>query len=175
MTDSQTATEAFSRQWTAALPALSAYVHSLIPNWEQAEDVLQDAAVVALRRYRDFDPSGVFRAWVFGIVRTLALESRRKVAMTRQRFADDVVELLAVTAERNIDHLADTRQALRACLAGIEGRSRAALHLRYVEGSDYDGIAVRLRMSAVAARKLVSRLHARLRSCIEARLVTEPG
>lgn len=175
MSDGQAATESFSRLWTGALPGLSAYVHSLIPNWEQAEDVLQDAAVVALRRFGDFDPAGVFRAWVFGIVRTLALESRRKVAVARIRFDADVVELLAMTAERHVDHLADTRQALHACLTGVEGRARDALHLRYVEGSDYDGIAAHLRMSTVAARKLVSRLHARLRACIEERLAAGMG
>lgn len=162
--------EQLTRLWTAALPAVSAYVHSLIPNWQQAEDVLQDAAVVVLRRFPEYDPTASFQGWVFGIVRRIALDSRRKVAVARIRFDADVVDLLAVSAAADVDHLAETRQALHACLQDVEGRAREALRLRYVDGLDYAEVATRLQLSGVAARKLVSRLHARLRSCIEARL-----
>ncbi len=161
--------ERFSRHWTAAMPPLAAYVHSLIRDRQLADDVLQDVAVVALRRFSDFDPQRIFQAWVFGIARNLVHEAFRR-SKARSHLPHELIHLLAEDAERGVDHLADVREALRECLRQIQGRARDALRLRYTEGGDYDTIAASLRTSTVAARKLVSRLHARLRACILERM-----
>ena len=162
--------EQFQRWWTAALPSLSIFVHSLVPDAAQAEDVLQDVAVVALRRFADFDRNRSFRGWVFGIAKLTVLSKRREYARSKMLTHTEVVEALAETAERYADDLVEERAALRHCLEEVDGRARDALELRYADGLAFDGIAERLSTSGVAARKMLSRLRERLRECISARL-----
>lgn len=162
--------ELFQRWWTATMPSLSAYVHGLVPRPDEAEDVLQDVAVVALRRFAEYDRDRSFRAWVFGIARHTVLAKRRSFARNRILAHSELVAALTDTAERHADDLLEHRHALRACLQRFDGRSREALRLRYGEHLPFAAVAERLRTSAVAARKLLSRLRARLRACIEARL-----
>ena len=162
--------EQFQRWWTAALPSLSIFVHGMVPDANQAEDVLQDVAVVALRRFDDFDRSRSFRGWVFGIAKLTVLSKRRQYARSKILAHTEVVEALADTAERHADELIDQRAALRQCLQEVDGKARDALELRYADGLAFEDIAERLTTTAVASRKMLSRLRERLRDCITARM-----
>jgi RNA polymerase sigma-70 factor (ECF subfamily) len=56
-----------------------------------AEDLVQEAAVVALGKLNEFDPETSFAAWMGQIVRYLALNERRRRAREREALADSDV------------------------------------------------------------------------------------
>ncbi len=52
---------------------VAAFVLSIIPDFHQAEDVLQQVAVVLVREFGQFDTSRPFLPWALGIARTWLL------------------------------------------------------------------------------------------------------
>ena len=53
-----------------------------------ADDVLQDAAMIGLRKVHEFDPATSFTAWMGGIVRNVARNQARKKARRQTSAAD---------------------------------------------------------------------------------------
>src|SRR5436309_247151 len=83
--------EQFARLWTESQPVVAAFVLSVIPDFHQAEDVLQQVAVVLVREFDRFDASRPFLPWALGIARNLALQSRRDVARRSKHFLSETV------------------------------------------------------------------------------------
>ena len=113
---------------------------------QHAEDVLQDALLRALRAYPRLRHARHLRAWLYRITTTAAIDSHRRAR--RELPTDDVP---AVPTEDTYDD-----GAFEALIAPLPDGARAALRLRFVDDLDYEGIADRLGISAVAARQRVS-------------------
>ena len=56
----QQTSEQLARLWTESQPVVAAYVLSIIPNFHQAEDVLQQVAVALVSEFERFDASRPF-------------------------------------------------------------------------------------------------------------------
>jgi RNA polymerase sigma-70 factor (ECF subfamily) len=113
---------------------------------QDAEDVVQDALLRALRAYPGLTHAEHLRAWLFRVTTTAAIDHLRR----RRR------EL--PTAEPPEQPVTPTYDdgAFEALLEPHSGPARAALRLRFVEDLDYEAIAVRLDCTAAAARQRVS-------------------
>jgi len=119
-----------------------------------AEDVLQEALLRALRSYPRLSHSNHLRAWLYRITTTTAFDfaasnGARELSMAR----------LPEIAYRT-DEPADGFETL---IESLPDGARRALHLRFVEDLDYEAIARRLSCSPAAARQRVSTAIRRLR------------
>jgi RNA polymerase sigma-70 factor (ECF subfamily) len=110
------------------------------------EDVLQDALLRALRAYPRLRHAEHLRAWLYRVTTTTALDHHR--ARRREVLTDAPPEQVSEP-----EHYDDTFEAL---IGGLPETAQAALRLRFVDDLDYDCIASRLGVSAVAARQRVS-------------------
>jgi RNA polymerase sigma-70 factor (ECF subfamily) len=106
-----------------------------------AEDVLQDALLRALRAYPRLRHAEHLRAWLYRVTTTTALDHIR----ARRR---EVLTDAPPAAAAEPEHYDDAFETMIG--------TQAALRLRFVEDLDYEGIAARLNCSAVAARQRVS-------------------
>ena len=113
---------------------------------DQAEDVLQDALLRALRAYPRLRHAEHLRAWLYRVTTTAAIDAHR--ARRREVPVDDVP---AAVTEDTYDE-----GAFEALIAPLPDGAQAALRLRFVDDLDYEGIAGRLGISTVAARQRVS-------------------
>lgn len=111
-----------------------------------AEDVLQEALLRALRAYPRLRHADHLRAWLYRITTTTAYDEHR--ARRREVLTDDP----PARAEEP-EHYDGAFDALIAPLS--EG-ARTALRLRFVDDLDYDGVAAALGTSPTAARQRVS-------------------
>ena len=113
---------------------------------DQAEDVLQDALLRALRAY----PQAAAR------------RPPARLALPRDHLGGDGPSPLAQAgggdrrAARRATHDALRRRRLRGLIEPLNETARTALRLRFVDDLDYDGIADALGCSTVAARQRVS-------------------
>ena len=48
--------EQFTRRWTEAQPIVAGYINAVVPDFQEAEDLLQDVAVILLRKFTEYDP-----------------------------------------------------------------------------------------------------------------------
>jgi RNA polymerase sigma-70 factor, ECF subfamily len=113
---------------------------------QHAEDVLQDALLRALRAYPRLRHAQHLRAWLYRVTTTTAIDHHR--SRRRELLTDDVP---AVATYDSYDE-----GAFEMLISPLPDGARIALHLRFVDDLDYDGIADRLGISAVAARQRVS-------------------
>jgi RNA polymerase sigma-70 factor (ECF subfamily) len=113
---------------------------------DQAEDVLQDALLRALRAYPRLRHADHLRAWLYRVTTTTALDSHRA---RRREVPTDDVPATPTNDRYDVGGFEDLIQPLSET-------ARAALRLRFVEDLDYEGIAEALGCSPVAARQRVS-------------------
>ncbi len=162
--------EQFTRLWTTAQPAVASCLGALLPDFRDAQDVLQNVAVACLRKFNTYDSKRPFIAWAMGIARLEALHARRTLARGRLVFHDELLEQIAVASEEIAPELDRRSAALRECLKRVPGRAAQLLELRYGESLKPADIADRLPMAVLAVRVALSRVRAALRECIERRL-----
>lgn len=111
-----------------------------------AEDVVHEALLRALRGYGRLSHTDHLRAWLYRITTTTAFDHHR--ARRREVLTD-------APPERGGDDAAGDG-GFEALIAPLPGPARTALRLRFVDDLDYDGIAAALGCSPVAARQRVS-------------------
>ena len=59
----------FTRCWTQAQPAIAGYIAALVPDPHAADDVVQEVAVILLRKFAEYDPARPFIAWAMGVAK----------------------------------------------------------------------------------------------------------
>jgi RNA polymerase sigma-70 factor, ECF subfamily len=162
--------EQFAALWTAAQPTISAFIRTLIPDYQQADEVLQRVAVALVRKFEQYDPSRPFGAWAIGVAKYEVLYFRRERATDKHVFSDDIVDQIATRYEVYAEDIDPIREALRDCLAQLKGRSKRVIELRYRSGMRSNAIADEMTLSPGAVRMLLCRVREKLRGCIERKM-----
>jgi RNA polymerase sigma-70 factor (ECF subfamily) len=156
----------FLRRFTQAQPALRRYVLAHVPDFHQAEDVLQEAAVVLWDRRAEFDPSRSFEAWAFGVARNKLLHSRRAAAVRREVLTPELSEQVAARLAELAPAFEQRRGRLRDCVRRLAERARAVVELRYDRGLSTEEIAGNTGDSVNAVRILLCRVRRTLARCL---------
>jgi RNA polymerase sigma-70 factor (ECF subfamily) len=162
--------EQFAALWTAAQPTIAAFVRTLMPDYQQADEVLQRVAVTLVRKFDQYDASRPFGAWAVGVAKYEVLYYRRERVTDKHLFDNEIVEKIASRYEALTDEVDPMREALRLCLAQLKGRSKQAIELRYQHGLKSRAIAAEMSLSSGAVRMLLYRVREALRRCIDRRI-----
>jgi RNA polymerase sigma-70 factor (ECF subfamily) len=151
---------------TAHRAALWRYLRTLGADAATADDLVQEAFVVALRR-ADFDASAPAAAFAFlrTTARHLWLKSRRRRVPEREVEAADRVWDARCSDSMGDDYV----EALRACVGELPERSRALLDATYGERRGRRASAAAFGMSQDGIKSALRRLRAFLHDCIARR------
>lgn len=149
------------------MPAVSAFVSSVVRDFRDRDDVLQDTAVAVIESFESYDSDRPFIAWAIGVARNqIGLYLRRR-SRERVVFDSDTVDSLA-TAFAEIGAEEPRRLSfLQDCLQSLEQRSRQLLDLRYGQDLKPAAIAELVEMSANSVAKALQRTRDQLRFCID--------
>jgi len=157
-------------------PALHGYILSLLPNWADAEEVLQQTSVVLWRKFDQHDwreSNSGFAQWACRIAQYEVFNFRRKHRRDPHVFSDELVGLLAQEAIAETDQRDAERRALSGCLAKLADRDRDLVKHCYAEGTTIKQVADRMGCTANSVYKVLSRIRAALLRCIQATLAAE--
>ena len=172
MTSTTTAFERGGRraleEWVALYePELQRHLTRMLGSCPDAEDVLQQVWVTAMRRPPDEGPGSNVRAWLYRVATNRALDCL--AGARRRREALSVHDPHLATGEGGSPDdgafalTADARDRIRAQCARLPRKQREAVWMRWVEGLGYDTIAERLASSTDSARANVYHGMKRLR------------
>jgi RNA polymerase sigma-70 factor, ECF subfamily len=149
---------------------LAAFVHTLVPAWQDAEEIIQDTLMVLWRKFDEFDPSTSFFSWAARVAQYEVLNYRRKNRHREFYFDDDVLSALASTALDRLDDMELQRGALEKCIKNLPDRDRELLKLRYREGGSIQVAAEAMRRTTGHVQRLLRKVRSGLLRCVHARL-----
>lgn len=153
---------------------LFAYILTLLPSLEDANDVLQQTNLVLWSKRDEFTPGTDIQAWACRIAYFEVLAHRQRWRRNRLQFDNELVGQMAVEVGAVPLANSDSElQALAQCTESLSQADRELLSLRYQETLNAPQIAAKLSRSAVAIRKALFRIRAALHRCVEQRLKTE--
>ena len=149
------------------------YVLSLVPNWPDAEDILQQSCVVMWRKFDQFEIGTDFLSWGCQIARFHAFNHVRKQGRDRHVFSVELVETLAREGVSDAGQLEAERVALRSCLAKLDPAGRNLLGACYDAGATIKQVAQRLGRTPNSVYKGLNRIRESLLRCIRKTLARE--
>ncbi len=133
-----------------------------------AEDVLQETMVAAVRALPDFRGQSLLFTWLCGIAQHKIADHRRRRGPAGEKVAiplqdDDPPSSATDGYAQNLE----TRVAVRQALAMLPSGHRQVLLLKYVQGLSVDEIAVATGRSFKSVESLLSRAREGLRVALE--------
>ena len=157
-------------------PAIGRLCMALVGSQADAEDLTQETLLAAHDAFDSWRGEGSVRAWLFGIARRKCarhLETRTVGRAKLELLRDDAHPAGPDPADAASERQLAARA--RKALGEIRPSEREALILRYVAGLSFREVAAACGIDEAAARKRVSRAHARLRAELgaETETVTE--
>lgn len=154
---------------------LVAYARSLLGDYTAAEDAVQEAMLVVVKKFDQFREGTSVLAWCRAIVRLEVLRAKQQRQRERtlaDRLLDDAVDAAFEefqTARRRDDSQV-WHEALERCLGRVAERGRRVLNARFVDELSYQQIGQRVGMTLEAVRKALFRVKKQVRSCVETSL-----
>ena len=151
---------------------LIAYARSLLGNYAAADDALQEALLVVVKKYDQFEEGTSMLAWCRSIVRIEVLRARQRYQREKtlaDRLLDDAIDAAfdEFQAARRHDEAESWREALRRCLDRVPERGQGVLRARFADDLSYQQVGERLGMTIEAVRKALFRIKKQVRSCVE--------
>lgn len=148
--------------WSAHESELRGYLRHRLGVAQDADDLLQDIFIKALRQGSRFCSVENARAWLFQVARN-ALADRLRVAREHVPLPDELASPESEPAPR-VDDLA---RCLPRALADLSEADRLAITLCDLEGQPQQTLADRLGLTLPGAKSRVQRARARLKKRLE--------
>lgn len=159
----------FLRLLAANEPQIAACVHSLIPLWNDAEDVLQETRTRLWAQFERYEAGTDFAAWARTIARFLVKAYYTEKGRERVTFSPAVVELISAEVERSGDS-EEFSDALVGCVRKLSRKHQLLLHKHYTQGQQLPEIAEETGRSLSGLYSTFSRLRGQLMECIRRRV-----
>jgi RNA polymerase sigma-70 factor (ECF subfamily) len=165
----------FLRHFLSAESSLRGYILTHVRDFEVAEDLLQQSALILWQKFEQFDPRRPFLAWALGVARLEILNSARRLRPGRSLMESDLDSLVVGEYLRLESELPRRRQLLRLCLKHLPVSMTEAVRLRYEQGFSLDQIAARLGKSLAAVKVILHRARVSLHECVRMKVSTPEG
>lgn len=134
----------------------------------RAEVVLQSAYVRVISGHAVYSRRSLFRTWLFGVIRRVALEDYRRVRTEQARtvvLEHPAAQAIADEKARPDDF--ESARALHGALARLPDRQREVLHLVFYQDMSIAEAAEVMEISVGSARTHYERGKTRLRALLE--------
>jgi len=162
---SQTSSNWLGDQMVEHVPALRRYARVLVRTSDQADDLVQDCIERALSRSTLYQPDTNLRAWLFTIMRNIAITQTRKEKLRRNYAA----ERLALDRRADAPSQADVvvlKDSLRM-LGRLSSGERQAVTLLGIHDLSYEEAAGLSGLPIGTMKSRLSRGRQRLRSLLD--------
>ncbi len=157
---------------------LYGYIHSLVRDLNDTDDLFQQVALILWQKFDAFDRERSFFAWACGIARFETANFLRSRGRQRLYFSDDLnLLLIEANEEMTWDETEARREALPRCIEKLRERDRALLRECYAEDAEIPDAASRHGRSPQSVYNSLRRIRRALFECIGQTLAqrTQPG
>jgi len=143
------------------------FILTLVPSLSDADDIMQETALVMCRKFDDFQPGTSFIAWALAIARNRVIMYKRKNKSLLQAFDDNTLTMLAKYAAPGIENMDERVSAVESCIDKLKEKDRQLIKNRYEQGSKIKDIAINIGRSPQVMYKTFARIHNSIRLCVQ--------
>ena len=164
--------EAFAALALPLLAQLYNFAHWLTGSREEAEDLVQESYLKALKGFSSFTPGTNFRAWMYRILRNTFLTSRTglKANVSFDDGENDLPEPVAASTPESVLLSRFDREQIRQALGRLPVQQREMLLLSDVEELSYKEIAETLGVPIGTVMSRISRARRALRELLSSKM-----
>jgi len=137
----------------------------LLGRVEEAEDSVQDAMVKLWNRREELNNYSSIEAFAMTITKNLCLDRIRSKAFQTQRLSDQQVMAVKQNPEELLEK-ADFTVFVKKIIESLPEHQKAIMHMRDIEGMEYDQIAEVMELNVNAVRVNLSRARKKVRDTI---------
>ena len=162
----------FERLYKSSSAQLFGLILRIVKNQDTAAEILQESYVKIWNRAGDFRAEVAQpMTWMGTIARNQAIDTLRRNAH-HTNTSESVEDLRWLPDENNrapedVAHVEHQRDALKKCLAQLEGLQQKALLLAYFRGMTHEELAVHLDKPLGTVKSWLRRGLQRLKQCLE--------
>lgn len=174
MSSEEKSHEDFLRHFLTHQRAILCYIRAQVPAAPDADDILQETSITLWEKFREFEPGTNFRAWAFKTAYWKIRESRQKATRSKLVYDDELLDILATTAEKMSPDLDARHSALGYCLEKLKQRDLRMLMARYAEEGSVERAAATSGRSVETTYRALGRVKASLKECVKTQM-RQPG
>lgn len=149
------------------------FVFTLVHNYTDAEDILQEASMIMWEKFDDFRPDSDFVAWANQISFFCVQNFRRRQARSKLLFDDGLLENLAIAASNVGDEIDRRHEYLKDCMERLRPRDRRMILERYAPSGSVAQAAKIAQRTLEATYKSLQRVRRTLADCITQKRAVE--
>ncbi len=157
---------------------LFGYIHSLVNDLNDTDDLFQQTAIVLWKKFTDFDESRSFFSWACGVARLEVTNFIRKRGRRPLQFTDEL-NLMLVEAQEQMsnEEMDDRREALSQCIEKLPPADRELVQECYNDEAGVNQAAERRGRVPQSVYNSLRRIRRTLFDCIQRTLTrqTQPG
>ena len=160
--------EDFLRLLAKSEPIVRSYLRSLLQDYHDLSDVMQNVFIVAWKKFSQFEGSDDdFCKWACVIARYEALKHRQNQTRDRLVLGDDILNKIADEGLERISENSRWVQNLDQCLSKLSKENRNLVHNAYLPETSIKKLAEENNKSADALYQKLRRIRKKLAICME--------
>ncbi len=149
---------------------IHAYILMMVHDYHNAEDLMQETAIILWKKFDEYEPGTSFSAWGMNVARNVVFNYRRKLGNRSQLFNDHMYQMLEDYAQNSARELSATEEFLRDCINKLTPTDQQLIKLRYEQRIPVQNIATQVKRSADSLYHSFSRIYAALKQCVSQQL-----
>ena len=165
--------ESFMRLWVQHQSRVYAYIRALVFRQSDAEDILQEVAVVLWRKFDQFEPGSRFDQWAYRVARNQILYYQQKSQRDRLLFSQELIDRIADQMASSHPSRGGYSDALESCLDGLASDDLELVQKRHEPGATNRSISQSLGRSESAISRALNRIYLALLQCIRGKTAAE--
>lgn len=149
---------------------LEGFVLALLPNWHDAEEVVQETKIKLWQQFSEYDPAKEFGAWACSIAYYQVLAMRRHNQGNHVLLGEEFLEKVTAKVTEMTAIAVEREDAMGRCLQQLSEIKRALLKRCYAGCDTIVQIAMQLGRTDKSVRQELLRIRRTLHRCISAAL-----
>ncbi|MBI9017594.1 MAG: sigma-70 family RNA polymerase sigma factor [Phycisphaerae bacterium] len=170
MTQESGQNDDFLRLFMANQRKIYSFILMLVPNRNDADDIMQETLSVMWRKFSDYRPDSSFSSWGIRIAQYIVMAFRDKHIRSRLIFSEDVADKIVDKSELLSNELDCQIEMLQDCLKRLPAKQSDVINMRYEEGLTCKNISEKLGLTVFGVYKALSRIHNALLNCVQKRM-----
>ncbi len=146
---------------------INSFILSLVPNFNDADDIMQETITVMWRKFEHFQIGTDFAGWGLKVAYYCILNYRKQKSKDKLVFSENLFQQMKEVAQAKQDQTDERIKHLRRCIGKLKTEDQRFLKARYELDCNARNLALQMNRSIQYIYKHLARIHHTLNRCVK--------